>query len=42
MRAAASDPHRMVICNGFAQGLVLTLRVLRRSGIRRVAIEDPG
>ena len=42
VRAAASDPQRMVICNGFAEGLVLTLRVLRRGGIRRVAFEDPG
>jgi GntR family transcriptional regulator/MocR family aminotransferase len=42
VRAAASDPQRMVICNGFAEGLVLTLRALRDAGIRRVAFEDPG
>jgi len=42
VRAAASDPQLMVICNGFAEGLVLTLRVLRSRGIRRVAFEDPG
>lgn len=42
VRAAASDPQRMVVCNGFAEGLVLTLRVLRSRGIRRVAFEDPG
>jgi GntR family transcriptional regulator/MocR family aminotransferase len=42
VRAAASDPQLMVISNGFAEGLVLTLRVLQSNGIRRVAFEDPG
>jgi GntR family transcriptional regulator/MocR family aminotransferase len=42
VRAAASDPQRMVMCNGFAEGLVLTLRVLQSTGIRRVGFEDPG
>src|SRR5277367_3446242 len=42
VRAAAADPEHLVICTGFAQGLGLALRVLRRGGIRRVAIEDPG
>lgn len=42
VRAVAADPEQMVICTGFAQGLGLALRVLRRAGTRRVAIEDPG
>ena len=42
VRAAAADPDRIVICTGFAQGLVLVLRALARSGIHLVAVEDPG
>jgi GntR family transcriptional regulator/MocR family aminotransferase len=42
VRAAAADPEHLVICTGFAQGLGLALRVLRRAGTRRVALEDPG
>jgi GntR family transcriptional regulator/MocR family aminotransferase len=42
VRAAAADPEHLIICTGFAQGLGLALRVLRRAGTRRVAIEDPG
>jgi GntR family transcriptional regulator / MocR family aminotransferase len=42
VRASAADPADMVICTGYAQGLGLTLRVLARSGIDRVAVEDPG
>jgi GntR family transcriptional regulator / MocR family aminotransferase len=41
-RTAAADPERMVICTGFAQGLTLVLRALIRSGVHRVAFEDPG
>src|SRR6266496_442336 len=42
VRGAAADPERILACTGFAQGLVLTLRVLVRAGVRRVAFEDPG
>jgi GntR family transcriptional regulator/MocR family aminotransferase len=42
VRAAAADPDLMVVCTGFAQGLGLTLRVLARAGIQRIAVEDPG
>ena len=42
VRAAAADPEQMVVCTGFAQGLGLTLRVLARAGIARIAVEDPG
>ncbi|WP_042381774.1 PLP-dependent aminotransferase family protein [Streptacidiphilus melanogenes] len=42
VRAAAADPERIVVCNGYAQGLGLTLRVLADGGARTVAFEDPG
>ncbi|MEU3838671.1 PLP-dependent aminotransferase family protein [Streptomyces sp. NPDC028635] len=42
VRAAAADPERTVVCNGYAQGLDLALRVLARAGVRTVAFEDPG
>jgi GntR family transcriptional regulator/MocR family aminotransferase len=42
VRAAVADPDRIVICTGFAQGLILVLRALARSGIHLVAVEDPG
>ncbi|MFL6074935.1 MAG: PLP-dependent aminotransferase family protein [Mycobacteriales bacterium] len=42
VRGAAADPDRIVICTGFAQGLNLALAVLARSGVRRLAFEDPG
>ncbi|HEY1627623.1 MAG TPA: PLP-dependent aminotransferase family protein [Streptosporangiaceae bacterium] len=41
-RGAAADPERMLICAGFAQGLGLILRALAATGVRRVAVEDPG
>ena len=42
VRGAVTDPERLVICTGFAQGLNLILRALARQGVRRVAVEDPG
>jgi GntR family transcriptional regulator / MocR family aminotransferase len=41
VRGAHADPDRIVICNGFTQGLNLVLRVLARSGLRRFAFENP-
>jgi GntR family transcriptional regulator/MocR family aminotransferase len=41
VRGAHADPDRIVICNGYTQGLNLVLRVLARSGVRRFAFEDP-
>src|SRR5579875_2281178 len=41
-RGAAADPEHMVVCTGFRQGLSLTCRWLRETGIERVALEDPG
>lgn len=42
VRGSAADPANIVVCTGFAQGLNLVLRTLARSGIDRVAFEDPG
>jgi len=42
VRGAAADPEYAVICAGFTQGINIVLRVLARSGVGRVAIEDPG
>jgi GntR family transcriptional regulator/MocR family aminotransferase len=43
VRAAAADPGQMIISTGFAQGVNLVLRALRREhGVSCVAFEDPG
>jgi GntR family transcriptional regulator/MocR family aminotransferase len=42
VRGASANPERLVICNGFAQGLHLLLRALASHGVRQVALEDPG
>jgi GntR family transcriptional regulator/MocR family aminotransferase len=42
VRGAVADPDQIIVCTGFAQGLNLMLRALARSGVRRVALEDPG
>jgi GntR family transcriptional regulator/MocR family aminotransferase len=42
VRSAAVDPGRIVVCAGYAQGLVLTLRALAGAGIKQIALEDPG
>ena len=42
VRGAAARADRIVVCNGFSQGLVLTLTALREAGVRRVAFEGPG
>jgi len=41
VRGVAAEPARLIICTGFAQGLGLLCRALRRSGARRLAIEEP-
>jgi GntR family transcriptional regulator/MocR family aminotransferase len=42
VRGAVADPERIVVCNGFAQGFSLVLRVLaaRQTGV--MGFEDPG
>jgi GntR family transcriptional regulator/MocR family aminotransferase len=42
VRAAVTEPDRIVICAGYAQGLRLALRALAQRGVRVVAFEDPG
>ena len=42
VRGAAADPEHLLVCTGFRQGLSLTCRWLRGSGIEQVAMEDPG
>jgi GntR family transcriptional regulator/MocR family aminotransferase len=40
-RGVIADPAQIVLVQGTAQGLDLVLRVLRRRGKRRIAVEDP-
>jgi GntR family transcriptional regulator/MocR family aminotransferase len=42
VRGTEASAGRMIITNGFAQAQRLVLQVLRASGKRRVAMEDPG
>jgi GntR family transcriptional regulator/MocR family aminotransferase len=42
VRGAVTDPERIIVCAGFAQGSNLVLRTLADRGVRRVAFEDPG
>jgi GntR family transcriptional regulator/MocR family aminotransferase len=42
VRGSVTEPDDLVVCTGFAQGVGLVFRALARSGVRRVAIEDPG
>ncbi len=41
VRGVTCEPDRLLVCGGVTQGLTLVCRALRRSGARRVAIEDP-
>jgi GntR family transcriptional regulator/MocR family aminotransferase len=41
VRGTAAKPERIVICNGYAQGIGLLIGTLARSGARRIALEDP-
>lgn len=41
VRGVTTTPERMLICGGFAQGLVLVCRALRARGVERIALEDP-
>jgi GntR family transcriptional regulator/MocR family aminotransferase len=40
-RGVAVDPADVVVCTGITQAIALLARVLRRTGIARVAVEDP-
>ncbi|MFZ3472419.1 PLP-dependent aminotransferase family protein [Streptomyces sp. 4.24] len=41
-RGVHADPERIVLCAGFAQGLVLLARLLRARRVREVAVEGYG
>ncbi|MFN2419584.1 MAG: PLP-dependent aminotransferase family protein [Candidatus Limnocylindria bacterium] len=41
VRGTAADADRIVISNGYSQGLSLVCQVLRAAGATRLAIEDP-
>ena len=41
VRGTSATPDRIVICNGYAQGIALLIQTLARSGARRIALEDP-
>jgi GntR family transcriptional regulator/MocR family aminotransferase len=41
-RATVGQADRVVLCNGFAQGIDLVARLLKQRGVPSVAIEDPG
>ena len=42
VRSGSADAGDAVIVSGFRQGLVFALAALAQSGIRRIALEDPG
>jgi GntR family transcriptional regulator/MocR family aminotransferase len=41
-RGVAADPSSVVVCTGITQAIALLARALRRAGVARVAVEDPG
>jgi GntR family transcriptional regulator/MocR family aminotransferase len=41
-RATVADEDRVIVCNGFAQGIDLVARLLKSRGVQSVAIENPG
>jgi GntR family transcriptional regulator/MocR family aminotransferase len=41
VRGTAADAEQIVVCNGFAQALELVARVVKETGGRRIAVEDP-
>jgi GntR family transcriptional regulator/MocR family aminotransferase len=41
VRGLATSPEQLLVCTGYTQGVALLCRALRRSGARRVAVEEP-
>jgi GntR family transcriptional regulator / MocR family aminotransferase len=41
VRGTCAEPDRVVICNGFAQAVVLVTQALKARGRSRIAVEDP-
>jgi GntR family transcriptional regulator/MocR family aminotransferase len=42
VRATAATADRIVVCNGFAQGIGLVMHAIKAAGGKRVAVEEPG
>lgn len=42
VRGTAAHADRIVVCNGFTQGFALFTDLVRATGGRRIALEDPG
>jgi GntR family transcriptional regulator/MocR family aminotransferase len=42
VRGTAADAERIVVCNGFAQAIDLIVQLVKATGGRRIAVEDPG
>ncbi len=42
VRGIRSSPDQILIVNGFAQGLAIIARLLARTGITAIAVEEPG
>ncbi len=42
VRGVVADPERIVITNGYAQGLALVCQALVAEGAKRIAVENPG
>jgi len=42
VRGTAASSERIVICNGFAQAMDLVAQLVKATGGRRIAVEDPG
>jgi GntR family transcriptional regulator/MocR family aminotransferase len=40
-RGTVATPERILVCTGFTQALTLVCRTLRRSGARRILVEEP-
>jgi GntR family transcriptional regulator/MocR family aminotransferase len=41
VRGTSARPDRIVICNGYAQGIGVIIQTLRSAGATRLAVEDP-
>jgi GntR family transcriptional regulator/MocR family aminotransferase len=41
-RGVAAEPRNVVVCTGITQAIGLLARALRRAGVERVGVEDPG
>lgn len=41
VRGLSTTPEQLLVCTGYTQGVTLVCRALKRSGARRVAVEEP-